>query len=52
MSVKVLVALEANDTILLQISQDEKALAHINLDRKQALDIAEQIKTLAQRIPK
>lgn len=50
-TVKLLIALEANDTILIQISSDEKALAHINLDQRQALDVANQIQTLAQRIP-
>ena len=51
MPVKLLIALEANDTILVQISQDEKNLAHVNLDRKQALDIAAQLDVLAKRIP-
>lgn len=51
MTVKLLVALEANDTILVQISQDEKALAHVNLDRPQAIDISKQLVKLAERIP-
>jgi uncharacterized protein (UPF0303 family) len=50
MTVKLLVALKANDTILIQISEDEKNLAHVSLDRQQALDIAETIKKLAERI--
>ncbi len=48
--VKLLVALQADDTILVQISEDEKALAHVNLNRQQALDIAEKIKKLAELI--
>ena len=51
MTVKLLVALEANDTILLQISEDEKALAHVNLNRDTALGLARQLQTLAHRIP-
>jgi hypothetical protein len=49
--VKLLVALQADDTILVQISENEKALAFVKLDRAQALDIAKQLQTLAHRIP-
>jgi hypothetical protein len=49
-TVKLLIALKADDTILVQISENEKALAHIALDRVQALAIANEIKTLAERI--
>jgi hypothetical protein len=50
-TVKLLVALQADDTILVQISENEKALAFVKLDRALALDIARQIQTLAHRIP-
>ncbi len=49
--VKLLVALQADDTILVQISEDEKALAFVRLNRDQALDIGKQIIKLAERIP-
>jgi hypothetical protein len=48
---KLLVALEANDTILVQISEGEKALGHVNLNRGQALDISEQLRKLANVLP-
>ena len=49
--VKLLVALQADDTILVQISEDEVAKAHVRLDRAQAIDIGKQLLKLAERIP-
>lgn len=46
-----MVALQPDDTIVLQISQDNKALAHVALPRDAALKVAEDIKRLAERIP-
>lgn len=51
MAVKLLIALQADDTILIQISDNEKALAHVNVDRPQALAIAKDLQNLAHRIP-
>ena len=48
--IKLLVALQSDDKVLLQISEDDKNLAFICLEREAALAVAEQIKNLAERI--
>jgi hypothetical protein len=45
--IKLLIALQADKTILLQISEGNQALAHIRLNSKQAMDIAKQLTELA-----
>jgi hypothetical protein len=47
---KLLVALEANDTILVQISENEHAIAHVNLDAATAMEVARQLTKLAEKI--
>ena len=51
MSVTILVALQPDDRILFQISENDKALAHAILDREAALKIAADIRRLVERIP-
>ena len=50
-TVKLLIALQADDTVLLQISQDDTALGYICLQKEDALKVADKIKLLADRIP-
>lgn len=50
--IKLLVALLPNDKILLQISQEDKMLAHVELDAATAESVASQITTLCRRAEK
>jgi hypothetical protein len=41
--IKLLVALLPNGTVLIQVSRDDKAIAHVELDTKSAESVASQI---------
>jgi hypothetical protein len=49
--IKVLSALLPSGEIMIQISEDEKALAHVKLNREQALELSTNITKLVEMLP-
>lgn len=50
MAVKILLGLRSDDRIILQIMENNVALAHAIFDREQALKLSTDIKSLAEKI--